>query len=74
MLYYNQKEGNDPTVKEITTMKTAMKIIAGVYLTACVLFGAWAFASWCDIVADNTQPNPVHSEYNLFVMMTENNK
>ena len=55
-------------------MKTAMKIIAGIYLTACVLFGAWAFASWCDIVADNTQPNPVHSEYNLFVMMTENNK
>ena len=29
----------------------------------------WMFASWCDIVADNTKPNPEHSKYNFFCMM-----
>ena len=54
-------------------MKTIGKIIATAFIAINILFGAWAFASWCDIVADNTNPNPVHSEYNLFVMMTEKN-
>ena len=39
----------------------------------CVLFLLWFTASWIDIVADNCEPNPVHSEYNLFVLMVENN-
>ena len=55
-------------------MKTIGKIIATAFITISILFTAWAFASWCDVVADNCDPNPVHSEYNLFVMMTENNK
>ena len=54
-------------------MKTIGKAIVATFIAINVLFIAWAFTSWCDIVADNTQPNPVHSEYNLFVMMTENN-
>lgn len=53
-----------------------MKIIGkAIVTTVCaisILLYAWAFASWCDVVADNRNPNPVHSEYNLFVMMTEN--
>lgn len=55
-------------------MKTIGKAIVTIICAINILFGAWAFASWCDVVADNCDPNPVHSEYNLFVMMTENNK
>ena len=39
--------------------------------TLCVInavFLLWMFASWVDIVWDNTSENPVHSEYNMFVM------
>ena len=39
----------------------------------CVLFILWFAASWIDIVADNCEPNPVHSEYNLFVLALKNN-
>lgn len=54
-------------------MKKFGKAIVNLYLVLCVLFGIWFVASWADIIADNCAPNPVHSEYNLFVMMTENN-
>ena len=40
-------------------------------LGVCVVFLLWGFLSWCDIVADNCDPNPTHSQYNLFVVMTE---
>ena len=43
------------------------KLLLGV----CVVFLLWNFFSWCDIVADNCDPNPTHSQYNLFVIMTE---
>lgn len=36
-----------------------------------VLFALWFVLSWADIVVDNTEPNPVHHKYNLFVLMTE---
>ena len=53
-----------------------MKIIAKALTTAMciasILFTVWFVWSWADIVADNCSPNPVHSEYNLFVMMVEN--
>ena len=29
------------------------------------------FLSWLDIVADNCEPNPHHSPYNVFVLMTQ---
>ena len=69
MLYCNQKERNKPIQKEIITMKTITTII----YTISILFCIWFAASWIDIVSDNCNLNPVHSEYNLFVMMTENN-
>ena len=50
-----------------------MKTIVTIICTISILFTAWAFVSWCDIVADNCDPNPVHSEYHLFVMMAEKN-
>lgn len=43
-------------------MKTIMKIFV-------VAITVWIFASWCDIVADNREPNPEHSKYNFFCMM-----
>lgn len=36
-----------------------------------ILFTLWFLWSWADIVADNGFANPVHSEYNMFVMMVE---
>lgn len=37
----------------------------------CIVFMAWLLLSWVDIVADNSMPNPHHSEYNAFVLMTK---
>lgn len=49
------------------------KFITGLMCALSILFWLWFVASWIDIVADNCEPNPVHSEYNLFVLMVENN-
>ena len=49
-----------------------MKTIATIIYTISVLLCIWFATSWIDIVSDNCNPNPVHSEYNMFVMMTEN--
>lgn len=49
------------------------KFITGLMCALSILFCLWFVASWIDIVADNCEPNPVHSEYNLFVLMVENN-
>mgnify|MGYP006978909893 FL=1 len=38
----------------------------------CIVFMVWLLLSWVDIVADNSTPNPHHSEYNAFVLMTKN--
>ncbi len=53
-------------------MKAIGKVLTTVMCIASILFTAWFVWSWADIVADNCQPNPVHSEYNMFVMMVEN--
>lgn len=52
-------------------MKTIGKVLTTVMCIASILFTAWFVWSWSDIVADNCQPNPVHSEYNMFVMLVE---
>lgn len=46
------------------------KVVKGIVYAVGVLFIAWFVLSWADIVADNTEPNPQHSEYNMFVIMT----
>jgi hypothetical protein len=48
------------------------KFITGLMCALSILFCLWFAASWIDIVADNCEPNPVHSEYNLFVLALEN--
>lgn len=54
--------------KEVTTMIKAFKAIG---CGLCIVFMAWLLLSWVDIVADNSMPNPHHSEYNAFVLMTK---
>lgn len=48
-----------------------MRIIGRIGCGLCAAFLLWAVLSWADIVADNCEPNPRHSEYNMFVLMTK---
>lgn len=49
-------------------MTKAIKVLLGVCYAVVI---AWLIASWVDIVADNCEPNPQHSKYNAFVLMTQ---
>lgn len=48
-----------------------MRIIGRIGCGLCAAFLLWGILSWADIVADNCEPNPQHSKYNLFVLMTK---
>ena len=41
-------------------------ILSGIAL----LFILWVGISWVDVISDNLDPNPQHSEYNFFVLFT----
>lgn len=41
-------------------------ILAGI---CCALF-LWVCISWVDVIADNLEPEPSHSDYNFFVVLT----
>lgn len=47
------------------TLKTTYFILSGVFL-------AWLFLSWLDVIAHNTTPGGVLSEYNAIVLIFEN--
>ena len=47
-------------------MQKLSYIIAGIALA----FLLWVGVSWVDVIADNLQPAPRHSEYNFFVLFT----
>ena len=47
-------------------MKKALSIIGKSLIIA---FAAWFLISWCDIMADNTAPNPQHLQWNMFTVM-----
>ena len=49
-----------------------MKAIKNSLCVIVILFWAWFFASWCDVIADNCYPNPQHHPLNMFVLMTRN--
>ena len=44
------------------------KLVYNAFITLSLLFLAWAFFSFLDIVADNCTAAPVHSVYNLFML------
>ena len=49
-----------------------MRKVAKVTLcSVCLAVLLWSFLSWIDIVTDNYKPNPHHSPYNIFVLMTQ---
>ena len=49
-------------------MTKAIKVVLGVCYAIIII---WLIASWVDITADNCEPNPQHSEYNAFMLMTK---
>ena len=49
-------------------MKKFLSIAVTVISCAFLL---WVGASWVDIIADNTEPNPVHRTDNIFVFLTQ---
>lgn len=52
-------------------MKKLGNVVSKALCVVCALFMLWCFASWVDVVADNCEPNPVHAEWNIFVLMTK---
>ena len=47
-----------------------MKILNTITIVIAILF-AWLFFSWVDVVSDNNEHNPEHSDLNLFTMFCE---
>lgn len=39
-----------------------------------VMMIAWFILSWAEIVAHNLEYNPTYNDYNVFVLITENQK
>ena len=34
-----------------------------------LIIWAWGIFSWVDIISDNNEPNPQHSDLNIFVLL-----
>jgi hypothetical protein len=47
-----------------------MKILNVITVIMIILF-AWFFLSWVDVISDNNEHNPQHSDLNLFVILCE---
>lgn len=47
-------------------MKKALSIIGKGLI---IVFATWFLISWYDIMADNTEPNPQHLKWNMFIVM-----
>ena len=52
-------------------MKKIGNTIVNILCVLSVIFMLWLGVSWIDIIADNRQPNPVHSKYNAFVIFCD---
>ena len=50
-----------------------MKLL-NILTAAGVVFLAWCAFSFCDIIADNNAPDPVHSDYNIFILINNINE
>lgn len=45
------------------------KVMSVLYYAALILLLVWFTASYIDVVIDNHLPNPVHYEWNAFLVM-----
>ena len=52
-------------------MKKIGNALGNIYIIAVIIMVIWLVVSWVDIIADNDKPNPSHSKYNAFVLLTE---
>ena len=52
-------------------MKKIGNAIVNALCVFSVIFFLWLGASWVDVIADNCDPNPTHSEYNAFVILCD---
>lgn len=44
--------------------------ILNIMVAFAALFLLWIGLSWVDVVSDNLEPEPRHSKYNFFVVLT----
>jgi hypothetical protein len=56
------------------TKRMIKRVAMAVYTTLISLLMVWMLWSWADIVADNADDNPVHSEYNFFIVCANSRK
>lgn len=47
------------------------KIITNLFPCVAALFLVWLLLSWVDVVTDNLQENPEHSNLNAFAVLVE---
>ena len=50
-----------------------MKLL-NVLTAVSAVFLLWVAFSFCDVIADNNAPDPVHSDYNIFVLINDFNE
>lgn len=48
-----------------------MKAIRSITRVAMLLCVLWLFASWAEVVYKNTQADPQYNQYNVFVLLTQ---
>jgi hypothetical protein len=48
-----------------------MEKLSYIFSGIALAFILWVGISWIDVIADNLEPEPKHSEYNFFVLLTE---
>lgn len=53
-------------------MEKSIKKVASIWTVFCCLLLLWMFFSFAEVNAKNLMGNPTYSEYNFFVMLTEN--
>lgn len=51
-----------------------MKALKYIGCGLCAAFLFWVLISWVDIVADNNNPTPQHSNQNFFVILFDETK
>lgn len=52
-------------------MRNYLRIASIILTIISFLLLAWMGISWIDIIIDNCHPNPSHSKFNFFVLLTQ---
>lgn len=49
-----------------------MKMFDKIIPVVATILVVWFVASWADVISDNCEPNPTHSNYNSFIVFEKN--